>query len=218
MVARQSSKTRKVVLALKRRVKMKNLQEIIQAHTTEDEGKTKVNWEGVEAKVNEHINAIVVKSTQKESEKAVKELFEKAGLENIGDAEGLKKHIDTVSQSTEQIQKELKAKEEEIQTYLKKTEELEQKYTHVEREKTLVAAGITDPDTIDYLLFNVGKRVNEETPFEQALQAYAEEKPALFRTTATTTGTKVQKVPAGEKAGFEKILEDKYGAELFEKK
>jgi len=194
----------------KRRRKMKNLKSIIAENTEEKEGVASTNWDQVEAKVNEHINAIVVKTAQKEAEKAVKDVFETIGIDGVTDSESLQKHIKTISKSTDEIRKELEEKDQRLQEYETKSETLNQQLTEQEREKALLELGITDPDSRDYVLYNVGKRVNEETTWEAALQAYQEEKPQYFKPTIATTGARVAQPPQTEKTGWEKILAEKH--------
>lgn len=195
---------------LKRRREMKNLKSIIAENTEEKDGVTATNWEAVETRVNEHINAIVVKSTQKEAEKAIKEVFESLGLQGVTDVGTLNSHIKTISKSTEQVRKELEEKDQKIHEFESQSQNLTQQLTKQEREKALLELGITDADSREFVLYNVGKRVDEKTTWEEALQAYQEEKPQYFKPSIGTTGARVSQPPQTEKNGWEKILADKH--------
>lgn len=189
---------------------MKNLKEIVAKNTEEKDGVAATNWEAVESAVNEHINAVVLKNSQKEAEKVSKEIFESLGYDGVTDRESLKNHIEKVSKGTEEIQKSLEEKEKQLAEYEEKTQTYTKQLTESEREKSLLSIGVTDPDAREFLLFNVSKRVDENTTWEDALQAYQEEKPQFFKPTIGTTGAKVSQAPANDKPGFQKILEEKY--------
>jgi hypothetical protein len=182
------------------------LQEIIKQHTSED-GTT--NWSAVESAVNDDINAIVVKSVAKEKEKAQSEYLKALGFESEAD---LKKKLsdDGKAEVLKQLD-EVKKAHDELQG---KYEPLATKATTLERATQLFKLGITDEDTVDYIVHAVSKRTDENTTFEDALKTYQDEKPNFFqvgapRTTATPSGG-----GANETAGFEKYLAERH-PELF---
>ncbi len=179
------------------------LQEIIKQHTSED-GTT--NWSAVESAVNDDIiNPIVVKNVAKEKEKAQSEYLKALGFESEAD---LKKKLsdDGKTEVLKQLE-EVKKAHDELQG---KYEPLATKATTLERAQQLFKLGITDEDTVDYLVHAVSKRTDDNTTFEDALKAYQEEKPSFFQTGAPRTTATPSGGGANETAGFEKYLAERH--------
>lgn len=179
------------------------VQDIIKTHTTED-GTT--DWGAVETALNETVNGIVVKTVAKEREKAQGEYLKALGFDSEDD---LRKKLSEDGKT--EVLKQLDTIKTEYEELKTKHEPLSQKATSLEREKHLYKLGITDEDAVDYIVHAVGKRTNETTSFEDALKAFQEEKPQVFKTGApfTTTGS-----PSGggvpAQAGYEKYLAEKH--------
>ena len=191
---------------------MKDIQKLIDQHT-QTEGEEKVtNWAEVEKAINDDINAIVVKQTEKVADKVRGEVFEELGIDGVKDKDTLLKHIGTISQTDEELKGQLEEKDKALQELNEKYGEASQKTLQFEREKSLMELGITDADAREFLLFNVSKRVNEEVDWDTALTQYKEEKPQYFATTPTvsTTGARVTTPPKNEKLAWEKILEERH--------
>ena len=145
-----------------------------------------IDWEAVEVKVNESINGIVAKDTEKA---IAKYLADKGFKDEKAFADHLAEH-----ETLKTTHAELTAKQEKML-----------------RDTSLLELGITDAEKRDYLAYTIGKKVDDKTDWTKALAIYQEEKPELFATKPITSGTKV--VPPGattEKMGFEKILEEKH--------
>ena len=187
---------------------MKDIQKLIEQHTQLDGEEKVTDWAAIETAINDNINAIVAKQTDKVAEKVKGEVFADLGIDGVSDKDTLLKHIGTISQSDDSLKAEIEAKEKALQELNEKYGEVSQKTVQFEREKSLFELGITDPDARDYLLFNIGKRVNEETDWDKALASYKEEKPQFFtpQPTVATTGAKVNTTPKNEKLGFERHL------------
>ena len=184
---------------------MKDLEKLVKEHTNE-EGQT--DWSAVEELVNKETNDIVAASTKKAADKAKDEARDSLMKElDIDDPKALKDKLNL----SEELTKKLEEKENALN-------ELTGKTTKLEREKLLYAQGITDPDTVDYILFNVDKRVNDETDFDKAFNAFKEEKPQYFQSEPITTGIKPGVTSKKEMAGFEKILAEKHPNEFKEEK
>lgn len=178
---------------------MKNLEKLVKEHTNEE---GQIDWSAVEELVNKETNDIVAASTKKATDKAKEDLLKEL---EIDDPKAIKDKLNL----SEELSKKLEEKENALN-------ELTGKATKLEREKLLYSQGITDPDTVDYILFNVDKRVNEENDFDAALNAFKEEKPQYFQSEPITTGTKPGGASKREMAGFEKILAEKHPNEFKE--
>lgn len=159
---------------------MKNIENLIKEHTKDDV----TDWTAIENAVNEEINNIVTKDVAKEKEKfestQVNEVLKTLGYENVED---LKKTLDTV----DEVQKALETKDAEIQGL--KTES-----TMLERTNKLFGMGVAQ-DAVDYILFNVNKKVTEDKDFETALGEYKTEQPKFFEKTITFGGGSHQTPP-----------------------
>lgn len=175
---------------------MKNIQKLIEENSKEVDGEKKVDWKSVEDSINKETNDIVAKQTSKAQEDLLKQL----GFE---DSDKLKEHLSKVDELSE----ETKKKDEKIN-------ELSSAKTETERKMKLIGMGITDEDTLDYVMYNVNKRANDDTPWEKALESYKQDKPSYFESQQEnkpiTTGTKNEGNNSGEKLGFEKILGEKH--------
>lgn len=180
---------------------MKSIREIVEAHTKE--GVT--DWETADKVYQDTINGIVVKETAKTAEKAQQDTILELGLENVQSVADLKKYSDSMKKSIEERETQIKEATEQIGS-------LQSKTTQYERERSIIALGITDPDTIDYLTFNVSKRLDDNTDWNKALEGYKTDKPHLFEKTPTitTTGARVSGDGTTEKFGWETKLEEKY--------
>lgn len=191
---------------------MKDIQKLIEQHTTTNDEGSVVEWSAVEKAINDDINAIVAKQTDKVTEKAKAEVFAELGLEGVADKSSLLKHIESLSKTDEALKSELSAKEKALEELNTKYSEATEKTTQFEREKTLLELGITDADSREFLLFNVGKRVSEEVDWSTALEQYREEKPQFFTSepAVKTTGVKVTNTPKSERLGFEKYLAERH--------
>lgn len=191
---------------------MKDIQKLVEQYTTTSDEGTVVEWSAVEKAINDDINAIVAKQTDKVADKAKAEVFSELGLEGVSDKSSLLKHIESLSKTDEALKTELSEKEKALEELNQKYSEVNAKTTEFEREKSLLELGITDADNREFLLFNVGKRVTEEVDWNTALEQYREEKPHFFATepTVKTTGAKVTSTPKSEPFGFEKILAEKH--------
>ena len=111
------------------------------------------------------------------------------------------------------LQTTLEQRENEYKTAQEQLESVTKNATLLERESSLIKMGVTDPDVLEFIMFNVEKRVDDKTDWNKALELYKTDKPTLFENRApaiNTTGTHVGKGLTEEKLGFEKILEDKY--------
>jgi len=189
---------------------MKDLKKIIDQHTVD--GVT--DWPKVEEQVNVQINAIVLKDTAKATEKAVQDFIIDLKIEGLEKPEQVKDILAKAKTGETKFAADLAKKQAEADALVLQVAALTGDKDHLGRKNSLLAAGVTDPDDLDYLLFNVGKHVDETTPWDKALETFKTEKPQYFVPAGTpgpTTGRRVGGVlPGAEKAGFEKILEEKY--------
>lgn len=144
------------------------------------------DWEKVENTVNESINAITVK----ESEKAVnKYLAEKGFKDEAAFTTHLAEH-----ETLKTTQTAMKAEQEKLS-----------------RDASLLELGITDPKRRAYLSFTIGQKVDDKTDWKTALEAHQKEEPEWYTAKPITTGTKViPPVGAGTKLGFEEILAQRH--------
>jgi hypothetical protein len=176
---------------------MKNIKDLIEKHTKDE----KTDWDAVEEAINKETNDIVAKQTSKAQADLLKDL----GFDDKDDL-------------TAQL-----GKVEELNG---KVEELQGAKTETERKLSLINNGVKDEDDIDYVMFQVNKRVDDETKWEDALKAYKEEKPSYFGAEKQkekepekppVTGTKQKSDDKeSEPLGYERILAEKH-PEVFNK-
>lgn len=179
---------------------MKTIREIVEAHTKE--GIT--DWDNADKSYQETINGIVVKETAKTAEKVKADTIEAIGIESVKAPEDVKKFMATLQKTLEERESEYAIAQENLAKANKTA-------TSLERESGLIKMGVTDQDVIDFIMFNVDKRVDDKTDWNTALETYKTDKPTLFENRAIgTTGSHVGKGATEEKMGYEKYLEDKY--------
>jgi len=174
---------------------MKDLQKLVEANTKDGV----VDWESIEKTINEETNNLIAKNKGSELNRVLNEL----GLEKVED-------LKLTLKEKEELAKKLEETNKSLETINKSLEEKDKVITLTEREKMLYQMGITDKDTVDYVLFNVNKRVGEDKDFASALEEYKKEKPQFFEEKPLTISTKGNPtVPPEEKLGFEKVLEER---------
>jgi len=173
---------------------MKDLEKIVKDLTNED---GVVDWAKATDLVNKEINDVVLKNTGKLDDKlgdakveAKQELLKLFEVETTDD---LLKKLDDAKQKGESLN------------------DLEGELTKYKQKELLYSQGITDQDKVDYILFNVNKRVNDEVEFEDAYKTYREEKPELFKKEPITFGGGNKPTEAKvEQPGYRKHLLKKH--------
>jgi hypothetical protein len=167
-------------------MKKEELQKLMQGFTTED---GQVDWDKVVEGVNEEVNNVVAKTQDKAKQDARKEFLATFEVE---DTEDLIKRLDEAKQAKESLTK------------------TQGELTNLQRKEALYSQGITDPDRVDYILFNVNKRVNDDTSFEDAFTKYREEKPDLFKKEPITMNRRTQSETPPEEPGYRAKLKEKH--------
>lgn len=189
---------------------MKNIEDIIKKHTT-DAG---TDWEKVKAEINEHVNGIVVKQTEKAKEQAVEQaradMFKGLGIEGVEDEKALKTKIKELSQVDSESKKQYEETQKSLEELQAKYEDTAKTADTLTKEKMLLQHGVTDPDDFDYVMHNVSKRVGEDKDFTTALNEFKEEKPKYFVKNPTTTGTKAGGSKPPQTYGWEDKLAEKH--------
>jgi len=202
---------------------MKDIQELIKAHTTEE---GQVDFSRVTEEINNEINAIVARNV----DKAEKNAFKSLEIEGVEDSKTLLSYIEArTSEPTErmsELEKALLEKDEVISSF--KTE-VEQTRTKLEeyaksadmltKERILLQEGIVDPEDRDYFLHTVDKFVDENTDFAAAWNRYKEEKPEkvlrfIAKDKPISTGTKTRSAEAKQLSGAKALLRER-NPELF---
>ncbi|MDA3807958.1 MAG: hypothetical protein PF440_08625 [Thiomicrorhabdus sp.] len=168
-------------------MKREDLEKLVQGFTDDD---SKVDWDKVAEGVNKELNDVVAKQQDKAKDEARKEFFKTFEVENVED---LAKQLDEANTTKD--------------TLTQKQGEL----TELERKVALYGQGITDPDRVDYILFNVNKRVNDEVGFEDAFKQYKEDKPDLFKKEPITINKRKQgDPPPTDEPGYRTKLKEKH--------
>ena len=168
-------------------MKQEELQKVIQGLTNED---GQIDWAKATEAINNDINNVVAKQSDKAKDEARKELFSALEVESVED---ILKRLDEVK---------------EVKDTLNKTQG---QLTDYQRKEALYSQGITDPDRVDYILYNVNKRVSDEVSFEDAFKAYRDEKPDLFKKEPITFGGgrgKEEEVP--KEPGYRAVLKERH--------
>lgn len=186
----------------RKKEELMKISEIVEKNTEKDGENVKVNWESVEKEINDNINNIVAKQTSKAEEKAKSDLLKSLNIES---EEDLKKKLED---DGSELKTKLETMQKELEERETKLSELNEKSTRLERERVIMSEGAQDPDDIDYVLYNVSKKVSEDTPFEDALKAFKEEKPKYFSSPRKTAAPSGGGKP--EMEGFEKYLADRH--------
>lgn len=156
---------------------MKNIENLIKDNTKEDV----IDWKAVEIAINEDINNIIKKNVETEKAKfessKVSEMLENLGYKDVDE---LKKALGSI----EELTKTIETKDAENQA-------LKSSSTELERMNKLYGMGINE-EAVDFVLFNVNKKVTEEKDFDTALAEYQKEQPKFFEKTITFGGTQQQ--------------------------
>lgn len=177
-------------------MKVNELQDLLEKNKTEDG----YNLEAINEAINNGINDVVVKKTEEARDKAVLDFFKDLGVENKDDLKSKLENTDKLAQALEDKEKSVA--------------ELNEKATKLEQINKVRALGINDEDTLDYVIYNASKRVNDEVDFDKALETFKADKPQYFETKPNnepiTTGTKVDNSNEPTVYGFEKILQEKH--------
>lgn len=188
---------------------MKNAKEIIEKYTVD--GNT--DWEKVDAAINDHINGIVVKQTEKAKETAAEQvrtdIFKGLDIEGVEDEKALKSRIKELSDGTAAFKKQI----EEAQS---KYGELEKQYANVTKttdtltkEKKLLELGLLDEDERELVMVAVNRRIGDDKDFDTALAEVKEEKPHYFAPkNPSTTGSRARgQTPDNKPGWFTKLAE-----------
>jgi len=165
---------------------MKDLEKLIKANTNET---GVIDFATIELAINTEENNLIAVGKKEASAKVLSDI-------GLGDIESIKKTIDEHGSFKTESEKTI--------------DELTTKATNLERKSALYGAGITDNDQVDYIMFNVNKRVTETKDFDVALTEFKTEKPQYFDTKSITFNTKGNgKIPPVKKAGWETILAER---------
>ena len=173
-------------------MKIERLKELIEQNKTDDG----INVEEINKAINDEINAVVTKA----KDQSVVEFFKELGVESKDDLNAKLKEGDKLAKMLEEKEQAVK--------------EAKMKADKLAKVNELRKLGVEDDDTIDYVLFNVEKRISDDKSYEEALKEFAKEKPKYFEkqatgvTTGVGTGTGVN--PNDDKPTWQKILEEKH--------
>jgi hypothetical protein len=167
-------------------MKQEELEKIIKGYSNEE---GQIDWAKVTEAINNDINNVVAKQTDKAKEDARGEFLKTFEVENV-----------------EQLAEKINQGQEVQETLTKTQSEL----TNLQRKEALYSQGITDPDRVDYILFNVNKRVSDDVAFEDAFKAYREEKPDLFKKEPITFGKREGGEEPTTEPGYRKALKERH--------
>lgn len=180
---------------------MKNIESLIQQHTNEDGD---INYEELENAFNQEINNIVAKKKpdtdklkQELKGEVTKEILSGLGIkgESIDEAKAWAKTLGSTTDEVKEQALELEKKYNEVQTEYEKLLEEKTQIETKQREQEALAKirqlGVKDDDQAEFLKFKVEKLVNEETPFDAALESFKEENPHFFREQGISTYRKI---------------------------
>lgn len=109
------------------------------------------------------------------TEKAVLNLL---GLSNKEDASKAVEKFNAWRQAQETEDGKLKILQGDLDDYKIKYEKTLSELTQFKNEKLLISKGVPK-DKADYYAFKIGQKVNEDTSFEQATEAYLKENPVV---------------------------------------
>lgn len=178
---------------------MKNIKNILAEYIKDEEVKQtimdNIDFEGFEEKANEEVNRIVAKNKPDEEKlksETTKQILSELGVEGET-VEDAKKHIEQATSSTD----EYKSKYEDL---AKEKEELEQQKSNLETQfqtkeqmDKIKEFGVKDNDRAEFIHYKVGKMVDDDTPFEDALTSLQEESPDLFKDQTQSNHKKLPK-------------------------
>lgn len=184
---------------------MKNLKQLIEQHTNDGV----IDYKSIEDAVNAEINNVVAKNKpnkEQMQEEFKNEWIASLGFDGVTNENQLKAYVSrTVDESKlelSNVQKQFDEFKERHSDY----DEIKSSLGTMKAHNLLRSKGISDNDQIEFLAFKVGKYDGET--FEDKLAAFEEANPKTFQNKNITTGYKItNKIPEGEKLGFETELE-----------
>lgn len=174
-----------------------NLEDLIKKVTNEDGtvDYSKGN-ELLEADVTKFIDKNVDIETIKAeaNDNAKDEFIKELGIEGVTNQDTFKQHLSKLgaedkAQEVIRLTKELESVTNNFNEYKTTASEWQNKMTQYENEKVLLSKG-ANQDAIDFLQFKISQMVNDEMPFEKAVEQYAKENTHYFQPIAPVrTGT-----------------------------
>lgn len=190
-----------------------NVESLIKKHTVDEVTNfAKVNEELQEQTVN-----IVAKEVAKESKKfdkdtVIKEFLMDNEFKSVDEFNAFKKNGATAdTEAVKRLENELKIANDN----LKSKGDLEQELNTYKNQSLLRSKGSLTQDELEFYEYKI-KKLDGET-FEDKYNAFVETNPDVFTEVVTppnkiTTGAKIGTKPKqGEKLGWEKILDDRFG-------
>lgn len=176
---------------------MKDIKALLEQHTNEE---GTVDYNAVEAAVNEEINNIVAKNkpnTDKLKDElkgeVAKEIISGLGIdgETIDDLKLWSKKMagntDEIKEENVQLSNKLKELEAQYNETAEAKASLEKSLLDQERLGKLRQVGIKDEETAEFVKFKLEKMVNDEVDFDTALNEFKEQSPSYFRQKDVTT-------------------------------
>ena len=159
---------------------MYDLKTVIEANTKDGV----VDFEKVMADVdNSYVNPIVAKKTDKEKIKpeVIAEMIQELGIEG-GSIDDVKLYIKKMGGSTDEIKEanlELEKRYKELELNHKETvgklTQLETKQQELHREQLIRGLGVQDEKQIEFLKWDLNRKVTEEKDFDTVVAEYAKE-------------------------------------------
>lgn len=159
---------------------MYDLKAIIEAHTVEGV----VDYEKVMGDIdNGYVNPIVAKKTDKSKliPEVTAQLIKELGVEGES-IDDLKLYVKKMGGSTDEIKEanlELEKRYKELETNHKETvgklTQLETKQQELHREQLIRGLGVQDEKQIEFLKWDLNRKVTEEKDFDTVVAEYAKE-------------------------------------------
>ena len=180
---------------------MKNIKSLIEQHTN-DEGV--IDYESVEAAVNEEVNNIVAKNkpdTDKLKQdlhgEVAKEIISGLGIEgeSVDDlklwAKKMAGNTDEFKETNIKLEQELEELKKQYEEVNAAKQQIEQEYTNTQQLQKIKQLGVKDDETAEFVKFKLDKVVGEDKDFDTALEEFRNESPSYFRQKEVTTFRRV---------------------------
>lgn len=180
---------------------MKNIDKLIEQFTDEEGN---IDYQELEAKVNEEVNNIVAKNKPDTSKlreevksEVAKELIGGLGIEgeSVDDlklwAKKMGGSTDEIKEANLNLEKQVKELEEKYSTVAQEKEQYEQNLRAQEAISKVRKYGVKDDDTAEFIKFKVEKQLSDDVDFDTALESFREENPHYFREQGISTFRKI---------------------------